>query len=85
MLRPDTVTVGLRSDVLQDISQLFSSWIPGDEEQRTAGGAEQLLSLQSQQVWEVLLGVMIHQHQAKSLNSLFISLNHRAQCRDGLS
>lgn len=71
--------------MIHDFSETFSSLVPVDQKDRAARGAEEFLSLQSLQVWKILLGVMIHQHQTETLTGPFIRLKIRTQCWDGLS
>lgn len=63
----DTVALGSGADVPQHSCYIFSSSPSGDQEDGAAWDVEELLSLQSQQVREVLLSVVIHQNQAKAL------------------
>lgn len=84
MLRCNSVEIGPPADVSHNISDIFMSLPPADEEDSAARGAEELLSFKSHQVRKVLLWVMIHQNQAEPLTGHFISSQMGMQFWNGL-
>lgn len=80
----DAVAVGPRSDPIQDFSSISGSSVAVDQKDGAAGRAEQFLPLKSQQVWEVLRGVVVHQNQIQPIADPLIDLEKRTQSWDGL-
>lgn len=56
----DAVATNSSSDGIQDSSEIVSSLVPLDQQYSAARWAEELPSLQGQQVWKVLLRIMVH-------------------------
>lgn len=78
---PNAQVFWIQSNMSQDFPEVFiRSSCSVDEEYGAARAAEKLFFLQSQQIWEVLLRIMVHKNQVQTLSAVLIQ--KQMKCSD---